>query len=492
MCKLDNDIKGSIVLVIGLGESGCYSAIWYHRHGARLRIVDTKINPVGLCKLKHLVNDSLIEYNLGYAGNFKVDLLEGVSLVILSPGLSPNSIVVKDIIDKAKSINIEIIGEIEVFARAIEYMRYSIGYNPKIIAITGTNGKTTVTCLTYKILNDCGISVQIAGNIGPASIRVLMDVIDSASLPKVWVLELSSFQINSMYSLHPEISVLLNLTEDHIDWHGSKENYWESKNKLLRLSKTALINRSDHLVLRMSFELKNKIINSFGIDEPTKIGDVGVSLKGDQKWLVYSYRNDLFLNDTDRLNQNNFEYLLPTSSLKIKGMHNILNVLASIKLCKYVGLKTAEILPALFNYEGEPHRIQWICMVNDVNYIDDSKSTNVASTLAALQSMDSKSILILGGMGKNQDFLPLIPDLIRYTRAVVLIGTTSSEIASILDKTSLPYRFAHDMKEAVEISSELANSGDTVLLSPACSSFDMFNGYAHRGKIFVDCVKSLL
>ncbi|AGF48555.1 UDP-N-acetylmuramoylalanine--D-glutamate ligase [Candidatus Kinetoplastibacterium oncopeltii TCC290E] len=492
MSKLDN-IKKSIVLILGLGESGCYSAIWYYRQGARLRIADTKTNPIGLDNLRSLVNDDFVEYNLGCGNDFRSELLDGVSLVILSPGLSPNSSVVKNLIDRAVSINVEVIGEIEVFARALQYLKYTKSYSPNIIAVTGTNGKTTVTSLTYKILNDLGISVKCAGNIGPAAIKVLMDVIDGECLPSIWVLELSSFQINCMSSLHPNISVILNLTQDHIDWHGSKEDYWKSKIKLLMLSKIALINRSDPIVLKMSNKLNNDIINSFGVDEPIKsIGDVGISLKNQQKWLVCNCKNNFLVNNSDGSNQNNLEYLLPASSLRIKGLHNILNVLASIQLCKSVGLKINEILPSLVNYTGEPHRIQWVCEVNQVNYIDDSKSTNVASTIAALESIEAKSVLILGGLGKNQNFLPLIPTLINHARAIVLIGTTSLEISILLSNTSLFYRFAHSMEEAVEISSKLAYPGDTVLLSPACSSFDMFDGYVQRSKVFIECVKSLL
>ncbi|AGF49274.1 UDP-N-acetylmuramoyl-L-alanine--D-glutamate ligase [Candidatus Kinetoplastidibacterium galati] len=491
MYKLD-DIKKSTVLILGLGESGCYSAIWYYRQGLRLRIVDTNIKPIGLDKLRSIVNDSYVEYKLGYRDNFRLDLLDGVSLVIISPGLSPNSAVVKNLISSAISVNIEVIGEIEVFARALKYLKYTKNYIPQVLAVTGTNGKTTVTSLTYKIFCNCGISVKCAGNIGPAAIRVLMDVIDEESLPSLWVLELSSFQINYMNSLHPDVSVILNLTQDHIDWHGSKEDYWESKIKLLKLSKIALINRSDPVVLRMSATLGNHIINSFGIDEPTKRNDVGLSLKNHQKWLVNNCKNDYLVNNSTDLNHNNLEYLLPTSSLRIKGMHNILNVLASIQLCKSVGLKVSEALSTLINYTGEPHRIQWVCEINKINYVDDSKSTNVASTIAALESIESKSVLILGGLGKNQDFLPLIPGLVNHARAIVLIGVASLEIADLLSKTSLIYRFSHDMKEAVEISSRLAHPGDTVLLSPACSSFDMFNGYAHRGKVFTDCVRSML
>lgn len=490
MYELDN-IKKSTVLILGLGESGCYSAIWHYMQGARIRIVDTKTSPIGLNKFRSLVNDSFVEYHLGYKDNFKIDLLDGVSLVILSPGLSPNSSMVKNLIDRAIAVNIEVIGEIEVFSRALKYLKHNMGYNPNIIAITGTNGKTTVTSLTYKILNDCGISVKCAGNIGPSAIRVLMDVINEECLPSIWVLELSSFQINCMSSLHPDISVLLNLTQDHIDWHGSKENYWESKIKLLRLSRIALINRSDPIVLRMSTTLNNEIINSFGVDEPTEKGDIGISLKNQQKWLVYNCENDCIVSNSDDSNKNNLEYLLLASSLMIKGLHNILNVLASIQMCKFVGLTAHEILPTLVNYTGEPHRIQWVCEINKVNYIDDSKSTNVASTIAALESIESKSVLILGGLGKNQNFSTLVPTLVNHARAIVLIGTTSLEIADILSKTSLLYRFSNDMKEAVKISSSLAHPGDTVLLSPACSSFDMFDGYEHRGKVFMDCVKSL-
>ncbi len=484
--------KNPLTLIIGLSETGVAVAIWKARHGSRLRIVDTRSSPKNIEKLLVYGFKNEIEYYLGEK-SLSYKLLDGVSQLIVSPSFSPKKNPIKALLERAIAIGIEIITEIEIFSRAIHKLRLERDYSPKILAVTGTNGKTTVTSLTGRLIESLGFSVRVAGNIGPPALSVLIESLDSGKLPSVWVLELSSFQLSMPFSLRPDVSTILNLTEDHLDWHENIDSYISCKARLLYASKVIVLNRNNLLIrgmIRHISSLNN--VKSFGLDCPKKPGDIGLETsKSGIPWLVsyeYSEKNNMLICEEQLIKK----YLFPVNRIKIPGMHNILNVMASLQLVRTLGKICDPVIQAITQYTGEKHRLSFICTKAGVDYVNDSKSTNVGSTIAALESFKKKVILILGGVGKGQNFTPLIFRISTRARAVILIGRDALLISSVTKKSQIPHFNVSDLREAVEKAASLAKLGDVVLLSPACSSTDMFQDYSHRGEVFVENVIKLI
>ncbi len=483
--------EGKQALVLGLGESGLAIALWLARCGARVRVADTRPSPDRLPALQDAVPDA--EF---VSGEFAESLLDGVDFVALSPGLAPQRELAA-ILPAAQQRTIPLWGEIELFAQALAALRAERGYAPKVLAITGTNGKTTVTSLTGHLCRASGLSVRVAGNISPAALDVLRECIADDSLPQCWVLELSSFQLWSTFSLDADAATVLNLSQDHLDWHGDMDAYAAAKERIFGAHTTRVLNRDDPRVMQMASPLAHVV--SFGTDAPSAPDSLGLLTDGGMQWLMLAVAHDegekkkrgkpapdleLFINR-----------LMPSDALKIRGQHNATNVLAALALCRAIDLPLAPLLHAARQYAGEPHRVEPVATIGGVEYFDDSKGTNVGATVAALEGLgaghSAHLVLIAGGDGKGQDFAPLAPAVARHVKAVVLIGRDAPQIRAALEATGVTLADCDTLPRAVHEAAALAQAGDKVLLSPACASFDMFTGYAHRAQVFVDAVRDL-
>lgn len=444
-------LKDKRVLVLGLGETGLSALRWLQRQGARLSVADTRDNPPGI----DLVKTELPNVQI-YTGMFKAGLFTDVDLVVASPGVTLNEPEIQAAIKRGT----EVIGDVELFAR----------YRPvsaKVIAITGANGKTTVTTLVGEMCKAAGLKTIVAGNIG-------LPVLDALSMeaPEVYVLELSSFQLETTSSLVIDAATMLNLTEDHMDRYAGMQEYAIAKARIFYNAKLQVLNRDDAWSMLMARPKLAQV--TFGSDAPEDEHSYGLRQVGGETWLACDGHD-----------------LMNVQDLKIAGLHNAVNALAAIALCRAIGMDYAPIIQTLYNFKGLPHRVEWVANINDVDYYDDSKGTNVGATCAALAGLPQKVVLIAGGDGKGQDFSPLQDAVRENARAVVLIGRDALLIESELLKTEVPLYHAVDLSEAVNIAHKLAQKDDAVLLSPACASFDMFKNYVHRAEVFVDAVKRL-
>ncbi|SFA92723.1 UDP-N-acetylmuramoylalanine--D-glutamate ligase [Collimonas sp. OK607] len=495
---------GKHVLVLGLGESGLASALWLAHCGATVRVADTRSAPERLPLLQQAI--PAVEFIAsGEDGSFAISLLDGIDFVVTSPGLAPNR-ELKDIQSAATDRDIPVWGEIEVFAQALAALRESHAYTPKVIAITGTNGKTTVTSLTGLLCERAGLTVQVAGNISPAALDVLRSALEKDALPQVWVLELSSFQLHATCNLHADAATILNITQDHLDWHGDMESYAADKARIFSANTVRVLNRDDPLT--MQFKTGNSI--SFGFDEPVEGDCFGLVSDNGMQWLSVAVPGD----EEERVEKRrskkeqlallpvSVKRLMPADALRIRGRHNAANALAALALCRAIDLPFAPLLHGLREYHGEPHRVELVTTIGGVEYYDDSKGTNVGATVAALNGLGrgsdgdgnaSRLLLIAGGDGKGQDFTPLAAPLAAYGRALLLIGRDAPAIRAAVEShaAGLDIIACTTLEEAVTRAAELAHPGDAVLLSPACASLDMFRNYAHRAQVFVDAVREL-
>ncbi|WP_417284632.1 UDP-N-acetylmuramoyl-L-alanine--D-glutamate ligase [Comamonas sp.] len=490
-------LQGQRVLILGLGISGIAMARWCVRAGAEVTVADTREAPPHLTTLQaELPGVRFV------AGNFGADLVDGQSLsaVYRSPGLSPASVAA--VFNAARSIGLPVGGELDLFAMALKGLKEAHGYAPKVLGITGTNGKTTVTSLTGQLLEHAGISVGVAGNIGPTLLDTLASRIDGESLPQVWVLELSSFQLDDCHGFEPTAGAVLNISQDHLDWHGSLQAYADAKARIFGEQGLMVLNREDAMVMAMlaapvaipgkrgkTFQRAHV---TFGGDMPRRPGDFGLEVVNGMTWLVRAHEAD----ETSKgkhVDDLHIQRLMPADALRIRGRHNAINALSALALATATGCTLAPLLFGLREYRGEPHRVQPLGRVSDVEYFDDSKGTNVGATVAALMGLgpDHRIVVILGGLGKGQDFAPLAAPVSRYVRAAVLIGQDAPLIREALADCGVTLQDASTMADAVQKCAQLAHANDAVLLSPACASMDMFKDYADRAHQFVDAVRNL-
>ena len=486
-----------LTLILGLGETGVAAARWCAAQGASLRVLDTRPQPAGLEALKaaRITADLRLGPDALVSG-----ALEGVHTLVLSPGLNPNLAPVSDLLAAAHERGIEVLGEIELFARALSDLRVQ-GYAPLVAAVTGTNGKTTVTSLTRHLIAACGRRVRAAGNISPAALKSLQDALAQDDLPEVWVLELSSFQLESTTTLAPDVAVVLNLTQDHLDWHGSMQAYAAAKARLLKMARVAVINRDDAWVRAMVDDPAADRVRSFGGDAPVLADDLGLQVRQGLTWLAQAQPSEPEVAASPRTrgkradavprSPGRLQLLMPADALQIRGRHNALNALAALTLGATLGMPWAPMLQALRGYRGEAHRTELIRAVAGVDFIDDSKGTNVGATLAALRGQERPVVLIAGGLGKGQDFAPLAAAVRDHARAVLLIGEDGPRIAAALADTGVALESCGTLEQAVERGMVLAQPGDAVMLSPACASMDMFRNYAHRSACFAAAVREL-
>ncbi|AQT49086.1 MULTISPECIES: UDP-N-acetylmuramoyl-L-alanine--D-glutamate ligase [Burkholderia cepacia complex] len=492
------DRQRPMVLVLGLGESGLAIARWCARHGCRLRIADTREAPPNLAALQAEGIDA--EF---VGGAFTPALLDGgVEIVGLSPGLSPLEPALAALVAAANERGVAVWGELEFFAQALRALGTS-GYQPKVLAITGTNGKTTTTSLTGLLCQRSGKKVAVAGNISPAMLDRLASAIDETALPDVWVLELSSFQLETARTFAPDAAAILNITQDHLDWHGSFDAYAQAKGRIFGATTTRVLNRDDAAVMKFApaagaADAPRTV--TFGLNEPTQDGDYGLSRDNGIAWLVEAVDRDAPDEaTTTRRRKRDAAHtpdiaqkrLMPADALRIRGLHNAANALAAFALARAIDLPAAPLLHALREYRGEAHRVEVIATIDDVDYVDDSKGTNVGATVAALDGLAQKIVLIAGGDGKGQDFAPLVAPVARWCRAVMLIGRDAPVIRDTLAETGVPLADHATLEAAVHAAAELAEPGDAVLLSPACASLDMFRNYAHRAEVFRAAVDAI-
>jgi UDP-N-acetylmuramoylalanine--D-glutamate ligase len=489
------DRQKPMVLVLGLGESGLAMARWCARHGCRLRVADTREVPPNLSGLEaHGVDADFI------GGPFSPVLLEGVELVAISPGLSPLADDLLPLITEAREKDIPVWGELEFFAQALKTLGES-GYAPKVIAITGTNGKTTTTSLTGLLCERAGKKVAVAGNISPAALDKLTEAIDNTALPDVWVLELSSFQLETAHTFAPDAAVVLNITQDHLDWHGGLDAYAAAKGKIFGAQTVRVLNRDDARVMALAPQEDSAAqVITFGVTEPTRPGDYGLLRDNGIIWLAEGQDRDASDEPVPTRRRKSesatppnlvLKRLMPADALRIRGLHNAANALAAYALARAIDLPGAPLLHGLREYRGEPHRVELIASIEGIDYVDDSKGTNVGATVAALDGLAQRVVLIAGGDGKGQEFEPLAAPVTRWCRAVMLIGRDAPQIRAALADTGIAMTDHATLEEATRAAATLAQPGDAVLLSPACASFDMFKGYAHRAAVFRSTVEDI-
>lgn len=436
-------------LVVGLGITGLSVARYLKSQNIKFAVVDSREDPPGKDELiKDFVEASY------YFGEFEkaADWFEQAQTLVVSPGIA----VATPEIHAAKLRGAEVIGDIELFVREAK---------APIVAITGSNGKSSVTTLVDLMAKQSGRQSLAGGNLGYAA----LDLLD-LPVPDVYVMELSSFQLETTFSLHAASAVILNISEDHMDRYASYADYAASKQVIYQHCGCAVLNRDDALVMQMASAISPQV--SFGLDVPAA-GQYGIREHEGKTWLA---KGDALL--------------LATTEMKLPGSHNHANALAALALGEAVNLPLQGMLAALREFAGLPHRTQWVRERQGVFWYDDSKGTNVGATLAALQGLPGKTVLIAGGIGKDADFAPLGPAIQTKARAVVLIGRDAPLIAQVVD-ASVPVYYAQSMKEAVQMAADCALAGDNVLLSPACASFDMFKNYNHRGDVFSAAVRSL-
>jgi len=615
-------LRDLTVLILGLGDSGLAMARWCARCGSTVRVADTRANPPQAATLAADVPAATLHHGLD------VGLLDGVNLVLKSPGLMPHAPDVSALLAKADELGIPVRGELSLFASALADLKADMAYAPKVVAITGTNGKTTTTSLTAKLIERAGLRVGLAGNIGPTlldTLRVALeqeptplseapaseltasdelaeageppvtpteaddvqavqadmaaavapdavldvpveDVTITAAadealpedepsefdqpedaepvaatlaedadaplielappppaaptfevLPQAWVLELSSFQLDGVSNFEPDAAVVLNITQDHLDWHGSMAAYAAAKARIFGKNGIMVINRDDPVVMGMvppPEVIKSGVrgrpaktvyrdVVYFGLDAPRRPGDFGLVNESGMAWLMRALETD----PTIKLKKGEqaeivLQRLMPADALRIRGRHNASNALAALSLATAIGCPLAPMLHGLRDYRGEPHRVEHVATVGGIDAIDDSKGTNVGATVAALQGLGAdmspgKLVVILGGDGKGQDFAPLADPVGRYARAVALIGRDAQAIEAALAEVltpggeALPMQRHESLEAATRWSFEQARAGDAVLLSPACASLDMFRNYAHRAEVFIGTVQDL-
>ena len=433
-------------VIAGLGATGLSCARYLHGHGWRIAVTDTRAAPPQLAALSAL--DAHIPARLGH---LDPELLEGAMCVVASPGLPLRG----PFFEQARRRGLAIVGDIELFARAAA---------APVVGVTGTNGKSTVTTLVARMAQRAGVKVRAGGNLGPPALDLL------AAGTELYVLELSSYQLETTTSLHCRAATVLNLSADHLDRYASLASYAAAKARIFARCDTAVINLDDPLVLAMPRSASSTL--SFSLR--ASVGATyALALQENEWWLMRAEVP-----------------LLRLAELKLRGAHNAANALAALALGEALALPLTAMLEELRSFAGLAHRSQWIADVRGVAYIDDSKGTNVGATVAAVAGIPGPLVLIAGGDGKNQDFAPLAAAFHGKVRHVVLIGRDAARIAAALEGVC-PIERCATLPQAVQAAARAAHAGDTVLLSPACASFDMFRDYAHRAAVFAEAVQEL-
>ncbi len=535
-----NTLKDANVLVLGLGASGLAIAQWCARCGARVRVWDSRLQTPQSPPQAQALAASVPQAAL-LSGPADAALVGGVQRIFKSPGLAPGDERIAPLLQAATARGIAVEGELDLFVQALAALKAERGYAPQVLAVTGTNGKTTTTAMTALLVERAGRRFAMAGNIGPTMLQTLAQALDGPApktptasplqegsqpapdgpaptegasngpLPEVWVLELSSFQLHGVRGFEPSAATVLNITQDHLDWHGSMDAYVADKARVFGGSGTMVINRDDSRVAQFAPALvaakttgrgrqartPPRRVVRFGLDAPTHPGDFGLVVEGGMAWLVRALEADPTLRrrpgDADEIH---LQRLMPADALRVRGRHNAANALAALALASAIGCPLAPMLHALREYPGEPHRVAHVASIGGVDAYDDSKGTNVGATVAALEGLGadrapSRLVVILGGDGKGQDFTPLAAPVRRHARAVALIGRDAPVIEQALAGCGATLQRFASLEAATRWAFGAAEPGDAVLLSPACASLDMFRHYSHRADVFVAEVQAL-
>src|SRR5882672_1088793 len=433
------------VVVVGLGRTGFSCARFLAARGERVVVTDSRAEPPELPALQAL--GARIEARVG---GFDVRVLEGARQVVVSPGVSLE----EPFLERARSAGLEIVGDIELFARAVQ---------GPVVGVTGTNGKSTVTTLIARMAQAGGRRVRAGGNLGEPALDLL-----AGEVSELYVLELSSYQLETTHTLKLRAATILNVTPDHLDRYATLEAYAAAKARILERCDVAVLNAGDPTVMRLARPGQRTV--TFSID-PRRPADYGIARNGAAVTLV-----------------RRGQPLIATGEMKIAGLHNAANALAALAVGEAIGLRDEHMLATLREFPGLDHRTQWVADIGGVRFIDDSKGTNVGATLAAVEGFPGPLVLILGGDGKNQDFAPLAAAFPGKVHHAVLIGRDAPKIAEAL-RGVCPLSTEATMESAVRRAHEVARPADTVLLSPACASFDMFRDYHQRGAVFAAAVK---
>ncbi len=442
------NLYGQNILVLGLGDTGLSVVRWLARRGAAVRVADTRSVPPNLARLQEMLPDVAVS-----VGPFRSEDFDWAERIVTSPGVA----VAEPLIQQAMLRGVPVEGDVELFAQAVPA-------SAKVIAITGSNGKSTVTSMVGAMCAGAGKKTIMAGNIG----LPVLDALEDHPEAEVFVLELSSFQLETTVSLNASSAAMLNISEDHLDRYADLKAYGAAKARIFSGEGIQVLNRDDALSLNMA--LPWRTVLTFGLSAPLMLNEFGI--KDGWMWEGESR-------------------LMEVAKLPLAGLHNVANALAAFALCRAVGLPIAPLAEALRQFHGLPHRVEWVATVNGIEFYDDSKGTNVGATEAALNGMNKKVVLIAGGDGKGQDFTPLKAAVAQHARAVVQIGRDGEIIATAIADSGVPILRAESMPDAVQAAFAAAQPGDAVLLSPACASFDMFNNYAHRAQVFIDAVRAL-
>jgi UDP-N-acetylmuramoylalanine--D-glutamate ligase len=452
------DIKGRVILVLGAGATGLSIVRWLTRKGAVVVLADSRIDASGAIQIRQEFPEMTF-----YLGSFKDSIFTGMDMVVSSPGVPLEDVPLK----KLEETGVPVVGDIEIFLR--QNVKYAGG---KVVAITGTNGKSTVTRMVESILKKCGLDAVAVGNIGVPVLDVLAQIeMGTRRMPDVFVLEMSSFQIDTTYSFECDVAVVLNVSEDHLDRYCDFDAYSRSKYRIYSGRGIKVVNRDEPDVLG---GIADPDSVSFGLSPPDSDRSWGVTEIAGEQWLVCGSQQ-----------------IFRCKDLRVSGMHNVCNALAALALSSTLVPVNDAAIRALLAYEGLDHRMQWVADISGVRFFNDSKATNVGATVAAISGVSAKCVLLLGGQSKQQNFEILVDSIRKKVRAVVLMGQDAPLIKQGINGAEVEIVDATDLTSAVRIAARLAEPGDIVLFSPACASFDMFKNYAHRGDMFADAVRSL-
>ena len=436
-------------LVVGLGVTGLSVVRHLHGQGSCVSVADVAERPHALAALRAL--NPNIEFR---SGEFDSAWFAKFDTLVVSPGIS----LATAAIVAARTAGAEIIGDIEMYARTSDV---------PVIAVTGSNGKSTVTALTGEILAHAGLNVAVGGNIGTAA----LDLVESPAVADIHVLELSSFQLETTSSLNPRVACVLNVAADHLDRYADIEQYVDAKRRIFLGAEAAILNRDDTRVAAFAAALADRRIRSFGNSRPTTTEDYGIAERDGRQWIVRGARE-----------------LVAVDALTLIGQHNALNVMAALALAESAGVDPAVGIEAAVNFRGLAHRTEVVGEWSGVRWINDSKGTNVGATVAAVYGVDAPLVLIAGGMAKEPQFDLLATALTGRAHCVVLFGRDADELAKAM--SGLNVVRAEDLDDAIARAAAAAVSGDTVLFSPACASFDMFSNFAERGDTFRHLVQA--
>jgi UDP-N-acetylmuramoylalanine--D-glutamate ligase len=442
-------MKQSRALVVGLGLTGLSCARYLVKQGYQVSVIDSRTAPPMLAALRRELPGVEV-----HAGAWSEQRFADPGLLVVSPGVS----LAEPALAAAIARGAVPLGDVELFARAAR---------APVIAITGANGKSTVTSMVGAMCREAGLDTAVGGNIGIPVLDLLRQ-----PEPDVYVIELSSFQLETTVSLNARAATVLNITPDHMDRYPGLAEYAAAKARIFHGDGVMLLNAEDPRVMAMKLAGRN--IRYFGLGAPLGEADYGIVQRGGEAWLARGGRA-----------------LMPCNEVPLPGHHNLANTLAAMALAETVGVPFDAMRHAIGHYQGLRHRTELVTERDGVRWINDSKGTNVGATVAALNGMDSPVVLIAGGDGKGADFSDLRAPVASRARAVVLIGRDASLIERALG-TQVPVLHAPDMRQAVARAHELAQPGDIVLLSPACASFDMYRNYEHRGDVFAAAVREEL